>query len=76
MTNNQPNNEERPTMTITNDEWHLCLILLTRKGVLKVALKEADAVERSEVAILDNIDNNTGSSGMENDVIDGESGAV
>ena len=38
--------------------------------------KEADAVKRSEVAILDNIDNNTGASGMENDVIDGKSGAV
>jgi len=38
--------------------------------------KEADAVKRSEVAILDNIDNNNGASGMENDVIDGKSGAV
>ena len=39
-------------------------------------LKEADAVNRSKVAVLDNTDNNTGASGMENDVIGGESGAV
>ena len=39
-------------------------------------LKEADAVERNNVAVLDNIENNNGATGMENDVIDGESGAV
>ena len=39
-------------------------------------LKEADAVDRSKVAVIDNIDNHTGASGMENDVIGGESGAV
>jgi len=37
---------------------------------------EADAVERSEVAALNSIDNNTGASGMENGMIDGESGAL
>ena len=39
-------------------------------------MREADAVERSEVAVLNSIDNNTGASGMENDTIDGESGAL
>ena len=33
-------------------------------------------VERSKVAVLNSIDNNTGASGMENDMIDGESGAI
>jgi len=39
-------------------------------------MREADAVERSEVVVLNSIDNNTGASGMENDMIDGESGAL
>ena len=39
-------------------------------------MREADAVEQSEVAVLNSIDNNTGASGMENDTIDGESGAL
>ena len=39
-------------------------------------LKEADAVNRSKVVVLDNINNHTGASGMENDVIGGESGAL
>ena len=37
-------------------------------------MREADAVKRSEVAVLNSIANNTGASGMENDMIDGESG--
>ena len=52
-------------LDFTDEEWESLKLL-----------KEADAVERSKVAVLDNIDNNTGASGMENDVIDGESGAV
>ncbi len=39
-------------------------------------MREADAVERSKVAVLNSIDNNTGALGMENDMIDGESGAL
>ena len=39
-------------------------------------MREADAVEWSKVAVLNSIDNNTGASGMENDTIDGESGAL
>jgi hypothetical protein len=39
-------------------------------------LKEADAVKRSEVAVVNGIDDNTGASGMENEMIDGESGAL
>ena len=39
-------------------------------------LKEADAGERSDVAVIDGIDNNTWASGMENERIDGESGAL
>ena len=39
-------------------------------------LKEADAVERNEVAVVNGIDDNTGASGMENEMIDGESGAL
>jgi hypothetical protein len=37
---------------------------------------EADAVENSEVAVLNSIDNNTGALGMENDMTDGKSGAL
>ena len=39
-------------------------------------LKEADAVERSNVAVVNGIDNNTWASGMENERIDGETGAL
>ncbi len=39
-------------------------------------LKEADAVKRSKVAVVNGIDDNTGASGMENEMIDGESGAL
>ena len=48
-------------LDFTDEEWEKLKLL-----------KEADA----NVAVLDNIDNYTGASGMENDVIDGESGAV
>ena len=36
----------------------------------------ADAVKRSKVAVVTGIDDNTGASGMENEMIDGESGAL
>jgi hypothetical protein len=39
-------------------------------------MREADAVEKSKVAVLNSIDNNTGASGMENNMIDGKSGAI
>ena len=39
-------------------------------------MREADAVERSKVAVLNSIDNNTGALGMENDMTDGQSGAL
>ena len=39
-------------------------------------MREADAVERSKVAVLNSIDNNTGASVMENGTIDGKSGAL
>ena len=39
-------------------------------------LKEADAVERSNVAVVNGIDNNTWASGMENERIDEETGAL
>ena len=39
-------------------------------------LKEADSVNRSKVAVVDSIVDNTEASGMENEMIDGESGAL
>ena len=48
-------------LDFTDEEWESLKLL-----------KEADA----NVVVLDNIDNNTGALGMENDVIDGKSGAV
>ena len=52
-------------LDFTDEEWE----------ALKT-MREADAVKRSEVAVLNSIDNNTGASGMENNMIDGESGAL
>ena len=49
----------------TDEEWE----------TLKL-LKEADAVKRSKVAVGNGIDDNTGALGMENEMIDGESGAL
>ena len=39
-------------------------------------LKEADAANRSNAAVADIMDNNTGALGMENKTIGGESGKV
>ena len=39
-------------------------------------LKEADAVESSDVTVVNGIDNNTWASGMENERIDGETVAL
>ena len=39
-------------------------------------MREADTVKWNEVAVLNSIENNTGASSMENDMIDGESGAL
>jgi hypothetical protein len=39
-------------------------------------MREADAFENSEVAVLNSIDNNTGALGMENDMTDGQSGTL
>ena len=52
-------------MDFTEEEWES----------LK-SLKEADAVERSQVAAVNSIDINNGASGTENETIDGESGAL
>ena len=57
----QKRNAVAAILDFTDEEWEKLKLL-----------KEADA----NVAVLDNIDNYTGASGMENDVIDGESGAV
>ncbi len=39
-----------------------------------MALKEADAANRSNTAVADIMDNNAGALGMENETIGGESG--
>ncbi len=52
-------------LDFTDEEWESLKLL-----------READAVERSKVAVVNSIDDNTGASGMENEMIDGESGAV
>ena len=41
-----------------------------------MVLKEADAANRSDTAVADIMDNNTGALGMENETIGGESGEV
>jgi hypothetical protein len=41
-----------------------------------VALKEADAANRSNTAVADIMDNNTGALGVENETIGGESGVI
>jgi hypothetical protein len=41
-----------------------------------VVLKEADAANRSNTAVTDIMDNNTGVLGVENETIGGESGEV
>ncbi len=41
-----------------------------------MALKEADAANRSNTAVADIMDNNTGALGMENETIGGESSKV
>jgi len=52
-------------LDFTDEEWESLKLL-----------KEADAVERSEVAVVNGIVDNTGASGMENEMIDGDSGAL
>ena len=52
-------------LDFTDEEWESLKLL-----------KEADAVKRSKVAVVTGIDDNTGASGMENEMIDGESGAL
>ena len=61
----QKRNAVAAILDFTDEEWE----------ALKT-MREADAIERSKVAVLNSIDNNTGASEMENDMIDGESGAV
>ena len=61
----QKRNAVAAILDFTDEEWE----------ALKT-MREADAVERSEIVVLNSIDNNTGASGMENDTIDGESGAL
>ena len=61
----QKRNAVAAILDFTDEEWE----------ALKT-MREADAVERSEIVVLNSIDNNTGASGMENDMIDGESGAL
>ncbi len=41
-----------------------------------MALKEADAANRSNTAVADIMDNNTGALGVENETIGGESGVI
>ena len=41
-----------------------------------MALKEADAANRSNTVVADIMDNNTGALGMENETIGGKSGEV
>jgi hypothetical protein len=60
--------DDNETMTRRRDDDEECEALKT--------MREADAVEKSKVAVLNSIDNNTGASGMENNMIDGESGAI
>jgi hypothetical protein len=52
-------------LDFTDEEWESLKLL-----------KEADSVERSKVAVVNGIDDNTGASGMENEMIDGESSAL
>jgi hypothetical protein len=52
-------------LDFTDEEW-----------VALKTMREADAVERSQDTAVNGINNSTGASGMENDMIDGESGAL
>ena len=61
----QKRNAVAAILGFTDEEWE----------ALKM-MREADAVERSKVAVLNSIDNNTGALGMENDMTDGQSGAL
>ena len=61
----QKRNAMAAILDFTDEEWE----------ALKT-MREADAVENSEVAVLNSIDNNTGALGMENDMTDGQSGAL
>ena len=61
----QKRNVVAAILDFTDEEWE----------ALKT-MREADAVKRSKVTVLNSIDNNTGASGMENDMIDDKSGAL
>ena len=61
----QKRNAVAAILDFTDEEWE----------ALKT-MREADAVENSEAAVLNSIDNNTGALGMENDMTDGQSGTL
>ena len=61
----QSREDERRRHQFTDEEWESL-----------VALKEADAANRSNTAVADIMDNNTGALGVENETIGGESGEV
>jgi hypothetical protein len=61
----QSQEDERRRHQFTNEEWESL-----------VALKEADAANRSNTAVAGIMDNNTGALGMENKTIGGKSGKV
>ena len=61
----QSREDERRRHRFTNEE---CESL--------VALKEADAANRSNTAVADIMDNNTGALGVENETSAGESGEI
>jgi hypothetical protein len=61
----QSREDERRRHRFTNKEWESL-----------VALKEANAVNRSNTAVADIVDNNTGALGVENKTIGGKSGEV
>ena len=61
----QSQEDERRRHQLTNNEWESL-----------VALKEADAANRSNTAVADATDNVAGGLLMENKMIGGESGAV
>ena len=61
----QSREDERRRHRFTDEEWESL-----------VALKEADAANRSNTAVADIMDNNTGALGVENETIGGEFGEV
>jgi hypothetical protein len=61
----QSREDDRQRHRFTDKEWEPL-----------VALKDANAANRSNTMVADIMDNNTGSLGMENETIGGESGKV